>query len=362
MSGVSPTAYVPESCVWELTLRCNMRCLHCGSTAGIPRENELSLEECLDVADQLVDLGCRRVTLIGGEVFLFPGWEEVSRRLVDRGATTNIITNGFMMGDRQISELRYSGVKNVGISIDGLELAHNRIRNVGTSFERAMQSLQRLREAGIPSAAVTSLVTFNVGDLPDLYEVLVQKGVVIWQLQIVTAMGNMEAHSDLVLGPEQIPAITRFIREVRDRGEIRAYAGDDVGYYDENEMYLRNAPGTLAPWRGCQAGLRVVGIDSVGNVKGCESLYDDSFIEGNLREESLATIWNDETRFAYNRQFDVSMLTGGCAGCDKGEICRGGCRGACHFTSGSMYENPYCAYPGKPAAAVALTCYEREEK
>lgn len=355
MSAAKRTrVYVPENCVWELTLRCNMQCLHCGSTAGTPREAELSLEECIDVADQLVDLGCRRLSLIGGEVFLFPGWEKVSRHLVDRGVTTNIITNGFLMGDRQIAELQYSGVVNVAVSIDGLERAHNRIRGVDTSYEKALEAFGRLREASISSAAITSLVAFNVGDLEGLYEVLVQSGVHVWQIQIVTAMGNMEAHSDLLLHPEQIPAITGFIRKVRDHGKIRIYAGDDIGYYDENELYLRNTPGTLAPWRGCQAGLRVVGIDSVGNVKGCESLYDDAFIEGNLREESLATIWNDEGRFAYNRQFDVSMLTGGCAGCDKGSVCRGGCRGACRFTAGSLYENPYCAYPRRPAVTSSV--------
>ena len=81
---------------------------------------------------------------------------------------------------------------------------------------------------------------------------------------------------------------------------MRLYAGDDIGYYDENEMYLRNRPGTISSWRGCQAGLRVVGIDSVGNVKGCESLYSDEFIEGNLREESLRDIWCKEGNFAYN--------------------------------------------------------------
>ncbi len=35
---VSFIHYVPEFCVWELTLRCNMQCVHCGSRAGPARE------------------------------------------------------------------------------------------------------------------------------------------------------------------------------------------------------------------------------------------------------------------------------------------------------------------------------------
>jgi len=66
-----------------------------------------------------------------------------------------------------------------------------------------------------------------------------------------------------------------------------------------------------------------------------------------LREESLTEIWTKEGNFAYNRNFEVSMLTGACAGCDKGSICRGGCRGSSYFSSGSLFESRYCNYPGR---------------
>ncbi len=41
--------YVPRRGVWELTLRCNMRRLHCGSRAGDPRGDELITAEALDL-------------------------------------------------------------------------------------------------------------------------------------------------------------------------------------------------------------------------------------------------------------------------------------------------------------------------
>jgi len=48
--------YIPVSVVWELTLECNMNCIHCGSHAGNCRENELSTEESLDLCKNLSDL------------------------------------------------------------------------------------------------------------------------------------------------------------------------------------------------------------------------------------------------------------------------------------------------------------------
>ena len=93
---------------------------------------------------------------------------------------------------------------------------------------------------------------------------------------------------------------------------------------------------------GLGAGLTTLGIDSVGNVRGCESLYDERFIEGNLRRRSLREIWEDENAFVYNRRFEPRMLTGKCASCEMGEYCGGGCRSYNFFAGGKLYESPLC--------------------
>ena len=135
-----------------------------------------------------------------------------------------------------------------------------------------------------------------------MYNLLVEQRASAWQIQLATTMGSMAGHADLRLDAARIPWVTRFIRDRRNLGMMEIYAGDDIGYFDENEAYLRGRPGTISACvRGCQAGLRVVGISSTGDVKGCESLYSDHFVEGNVRDESLACIWTKEGNFAYNR-------------------------------------------------------------
>ena len=64
--------------VWEITLKCNLACIHCGSRAGPGRENELSTAEALDLVRQLDEVGIREVSLIGGEAFLRPDWLEIA--------------------------------------------------------------------------------------------------------------------------------------------------------------------------------------------------------------------------------------------------------------------------------------------
>jgi radical SAM protein with 4Fe4S-binding SPASM domain len=359
---MNSTEYVPEYAVWELTLRCNMKCLHCGSSAGRARANELRVEECLHVADDLLRLGCRQVTFIGGEIFLYQGWEKVARRMSDGGAKANIITNAYLMGVEQIARIKDAKLNNVGISLDGMEENHDRIRRKNGSYRRVLAAFGMLREADIPIAVVTSLLDFNVADLDEMYNLLVANKVDIWQLQIVTGMGNIAGKEGYLLDPAKIGQITKFIGEKRRRGVLRVYAGDDIGYFDEYEAYIRSRPGTISVWNGCKAGIRVVGIDSVGNIKGCASIYSDKFIEGNLRKESLEEIWTKEGNFAYNRNFDPSMLRGACAACDKGSICRGGCRGSSYFSSGSFFESGYCSYPGRPHCSTTQAFCSAEFK
>jgi radical SAM protein with 4Fe4S-binding SPASM domain len=97
-------------------------------------------------------------------------------------------------------------------------------------------------------------------------------------------------------------------------------------------------------WEGCQAGLTSFFIDSVGNIKGCGSLYSDRFIEGNVRQEPLAVIWRGERRFSYNRAYDPSLLGGACRACEARSLCRAGCRSCNYFNNGGkLYESRSCA-------------------
>lgn len=336
--------YVPKFCVWELTLKCNMNCLHCGSRAGKARDKELSLNEALNVVDELIELGCEQLSLIGGEVFLYKDWEKIARKLTDNKVVVNLITNGFLFNDKQVQEVLYSGIANVAISIDGMEYCHNKIRNNPKSFAHIKKTINRLNIEGIPIGVNTTLLDSNFNDLNPLYKFLLENNVKVWQLQLANPMGNLQDSEEKLISIENIKKLTGFIREKRDEDKMHIYTGDNIGYYGCNEPYIRGYPGNYNYWSGCQAGLKVLGIDSIGNIKGCESLYDDVFIEGNIREESLSSIWNKEGNFSYNRNFNKNMLSGKCKDCDMGVHCKAGCRGASYFTKGGAFENAYCIY------------------
>lgn len=332
-------SYPLRSCVWEITLQCCFSCRYCGSKAGKARENELTTEECLDVARQLAALGCRRVSMIGGEVFLRPDWAQIVQALTSRGVKVSIITNGFLFSETLIAALQRLNIESVAISLDGPESIHDAFRQPG-SFRRAMDAVAILTGHGIPVSIITTLHSQNVPHLEQMYALLQNTKIFAWQIQACSPMGN--AGTGAFSTAIDFDAVISFVERHRKSAPFCLGIADNIGYYTQTEGYLRGNPWGEGPFLGCRAGLTNIGIDSVGNVRGCESLYDDAFIEGNLRQRRLADIWNDPNAFPYNRRFTPAMLTGACAHCPHGSICAGGCRSYNHFSHGKLYESRYC--------------------
>jgi len=342
--------YRPRFCVWELTLRCDLRCLHCGSIAGHPRPNELSREELLRVAGELADLGCERVTLSGGEPTLRPEWDEVARALVGRKVGVNIISNGWGWTHATTERARAAGLSNVAFSVDGPEQSHDRVRGRPGSFAHVISALDDCVASGVPVSVVTHVNAVNLPELEAFYADLQARGVGAWQLQIGTPTGNLAKHRKLVIRPEDLLELVPRIAELRGRGGRPViHVADNIGYYGNYERQLRDRGAAICFWIGCRAGCQVIGIESHGNVKGCLSLPSqqqdvDEFVEGNLRDASLKAIWQRPDGFSYNRRAEGLKLEGFCATCRFSDICRGGCSCAAFGFSGSRFDNPMCFY------------------
>lgn len=332
--------YQLKSCVWEITLACCFSCKYCGSQAGMARENELTTSECLSVVKQLIDMGCKRVSLIGGEVSMRSDWGTIVKALTDGGVRVSIITNGYLFSENLISELKKVQVESVAISLDGPEDIHDQFRQRG-SFTRALQAIDVLTKNGIPVSVISTLHSKNVEYLDNMYEILKEKEIFAWQLQACSPMGN--ASKGGLLTEIDFQQVIRFVEKHLVNSQFVIGIADNIGYYTQSEGYLRGNTSGRAVFSGCRAGLTGIGIDSVGNVRGCESMYDDVFIEGNLREMSLYEIWSDPNAFSYNRQFTLDKLSGKCSDCAYNRRCAGGCRSYNYFSHGKMYESLGCA-------------------
>jgi radical SAM protein with 4Fe4S-binding SPASM domain len=338
----------PKVCVWELTAKCNMRCLHCGSNLDSMRKRgeDMSLDECLRLCNDLSALGCKEVTLSGGEPLLSSHWEKVAWTLVTMGIRVALMSNGFLLDQDMALRIRQAGIELVGLSLDGIEPTHNHIRQHDQSFARLRGAIVHCKDAGLEVCLVTFINSMNVSELPEIEEFAASQGVDVWQLQLGIQLGRLANRSSLAIQPCDLPAVADFILAARHRHNVTIAVADSIGYYSHYERELRHTgpKGKMGFWCGCTAGCLSVGIEHNGNVLGCLSLQDDRFVEGNLREETLAEIWQRKSSFSYTRDFKAEMLCGSCKDCEFGGLCRGGCTAVAFGATGRPHDNPYCLH------------------
>jgi radical SAM protein with 4Fe4S-binding SPASM domain len=324
---------------WELTLACNLRCAHCGSSAGEARGRELTLAEAQNICDQLPDLLVQEVDFTGGEPLLSPNLTKIGARLQKLGIPFKLITNGDLLSPELIWQLQEAGLSGLGISLDGLPPTHDRIRGKPGLFDHIRSQINEIHQANIPLTIITTVNSQNIKELPDLMGIMVKEGIHSWQIQPFFPLGRGVKNDWLRLSEQDYLRLGDFIFQSNDwiaqRG-LEIMPADSCGYFTSRDQ-------RDPAWHGCPAGLFACGITSDGQIKGCLSMPDE-LIEGSLKERELWDIWFDSQAFIYNRQYISANLGNNCTGCQFGEQCRGGCSAMSYGCTGKFHNDPLCFY------------------
>ncbi len=345
----------PAYVVWELTLRCDHACTHCGSRAAVAREDELTTAEAVRVVDELAALGAREVVLIGGEAYLHPGFLEVVAALGRAGIKPTMTTGGKGITAELARQMAEAGLRLASVSIDGLRETHDRMRASRGSFDRATAALGHLRAAGIRIAANTNLNRLNRADLEPLYEHLRAQGIVAWQVQLTAPLGRAADRPELILQPWDLLELVPRIAALKQRGYadgVRLMPGNNLGYFGPEEGLLRSASEHGDDYfGGCQAGSFVMGIESDGAIKGCPSLQTHAYAGASVKQAPLAEIWAHDARVGFSRGRGVEGLWGFCRECPFAATCKGGCTFTAHAILGRPGNNPYCHFRARTLAS-----------
>lgn len=334
----------PIYAVWEVTLRCDLACSHCGSRAGRARPDELTTEQCLDLVRQMAELGVKEVTLIGGEAYLRDDWTELIAAVRRHGMDCTMTTGGRAITPERAKAAKAAGLMSVSISLDGLEESHDRLRGVNGSFKAALASMHNLREAGIPVSVNTQINKLTYRHLPELLELMIENRVHAWQLQMTVPMGRAADDPDVMLQPydllEVYPQLAALLPRAKE-GKVRVFPGNNVGYFGPYEHLLR-AHMPRGHGGSCGAGRGTLGIEADGTIKGCPSLQTQDWAGGNILDSTLQDIWERSSRLRYTRDRTVNDLWGYCRECYYADECRSGCSWMGHSLFGKPGNNPYC--------------------
>ena len=329
------TRRIKNSCaVWEITLKCNSKCIHCGSEAGKARSDELSTEEALILVKDLQSCGYKGVALMGGEPLIREDWYQIAKEVKKCKMDLSIVTNGLIV-DENIQKLRKLDLDCVSLSLDGgTAETHDYLRGIKGAFNKTINAINKLKKEKIPISVITTVSKINLKEIAKIKELLLDRNIA-WQIQIAIPIGRFT--KGLVISRDEFYTLAMFIAINVKKYSYKRLPLIGAHCFGHFSRFIPNLG--LAPWVGCQAGYSVLGIQSNGNIKGCLTLPDE-FVEGNVRNQDLKEILSNAQAFSYNRKFEKKNLKGYCRNCDLAMECKGGCMGT--SLALKYYDDPLC--------------------
>jgi len=329
--------YSPRIVTLELTNACNLRCKHCYACAGEALENELSTEEIEKVLRELYDLGTFEIELSGGEPLLRPDFMKIVSIAQSLDFEVTILSNGVLIDKKIAKKLKDYSLKHVQVSVEGLSNNHEYIRGKGT-FKSTINGIRYLRAEGIPVAMRTTATKRSLNDIESIFALAVDLDIYRFGVLRFFPVGRGMAYkNELMLNANEIVILQNIINNIRKTNKTKMGLNIDYhGLFELASSEGRNSSGVML----CPGGKTWCIIKSNGIVSSCDLLPTYA---GNVREESLANIWDDAPIFKTFRELDPKKLKGACELCDKRDVCLGYCRAlALIYTADFYAEDPTC--------------------
>lgn len=308
-----------QTLFWEMTLRCNLQCRHCGSDCRADAAAaDMPLEDFLRVLDEEITPNVDPATVLiifsGGEVLVRRDLEEAGRAVTERGYQWGMVTNGILLTSERLDALTAAGLKSVSVSLDGFAEVHNDIRRNGAAFDRALAAIDAIvARPELTYDVITCVTPPMVPQLEEFAALLEEHGVEAWRLFSIFPAGRAKSDGALTLSDGEFRTVLDFIKRMRKKGGMDvSYACE--GFLGEYEAEVRD------DFYQCAAGVSVASIRVDGAISGCTSIRSN-YNQGNIYEDKFWDVWQNRFEPFRNREW---ARRDECAECEMFRYCMGG--------------------------------------
>ena len=151
----------------SVTDRCDFRCTYCMAEEMefLPREQVLSLEQCLRVVRTFVELGVTKVRITGGEPLVRRNILWLLERIAALPGLKELVltTNGSQL-DRFAGDLIKAGVKRINVSLDTLKPERfTAITRIG-ELDKVLRGIDAARAAGFERTKLNTVMMRGTND------------------------------------------------------------------------------------------------------------------------------------------------------------------------------------------------------
>lgn len=261
----------PLFCQWEITCRCNLRCVMCYTDCFNRTDKireELTTNQILRIMDELADAGCLELCLTGGEPLARPDFFDLYEHAIAKGFLVTLFSNGTLITDTVADRLAALPPHRVEISLHGFtEQCFEAVTQGRGSYVRCMNAIGLLMERRVPLVLKTTALTLNRQEILEIKQYVQGLGSVGYKLgeDMRPALDGSDGPFRFSLTPAEIEDLNRKDPQL-----------------SQETCQRRNAP---AP--PCRSGMRSFHIDAYGLLQLCSGnrtqgydLRHGSFQEG----------------------------------------------------------------------------------
>lgn len=299
----------PIFCDIGITERCIFKCKMCKIWQIPENLAELSIAEWKDFIVSLQEFGTNTIRLhfAGGEPLLKKGILELVGFAHQKGFTTVMVTNGFLIDEPIAEEIVDSGLDVLSISLDTLDAAtHDFLRGIEGAHDHAMRAIKFLNRYGAKSVTILAVIMgYNLDHLIELAD---------WaQANNTLSSIYFQAISQPIAMPKDKrwyekdefsflwPKDTKHLNYVIDRlidYKTRGYKiSNSVRQLETFKSYFKQ-PEKLGQGMVCSQGDYVMYIRPTGEVSLCGSLPH----VGNIKTDSIKKLWDSQEASARRKQ------------------------------------------------------------
>ena len=295
----------------NITNKCNQHCVYCeiGATVAKKSEMDLSKDDLFWIIDQMKIQGIKRLSINGGEPFLFKDLIEVVVYAHQNSIQCNITSNGMIIS--QLSEQSLQLLKDcktlINISVDSFqEKIQSQTRGVETALSHAIKSIQLLQSKDIPVTVLSAISKYNYHELFDSLIKARKYGVrqILYQPIIYfsnfTDKDAIEQKSDFNVSRDKLPVLMEQLRKILAYEKSHRINTNVYRIMPWILQYIESARlsnGTfffdsLLKKFYCREAFAVIDISYFGEVQACGLLGTDVNIRDS-KERGLLALWKE---------------------------------------------------------------------
>jgi radical SAM protein with 4Fe4S-binding SPASM domain len=280
---------VPFKIFFDVTNKCNSRCIHCYNDSGTSKVEEMDLITINNLAAEMSELGIFQISISGGEPFVRKEIFEIIKIFNQNGIDVSITTNGLNLTKDKVNCLTKLDIDSITVSIDGINKnKYKDIRGVD-GFNALNGNIDYLRKKFKGKLSMRFSVMKDNCEPEKVIEYAVAKKFDCLKINKTHLLGRFNKNRQYLISDEEYDSLINKFDKLKDKYQIQIEL--------PREKYLN-----IKKKLPCSAGEKTIYINSEGKIFPCPFI-PRNYLFGDFKKESLREVLSKNISFSVDNPF-----------------------------------------------------------